>query len=51
MIWNVIIGAILALLCGTTTIEKLIIFYGYAILMAVMEVVETLKKSKEDETV
>lgn len=51
MIWNVIIGAILALLCGTTTIDKLIIFYGYAILMAVMEVVETLKKSKEDETV
>lgn len=51
MIWNVIIGAILALLCGTTTAEKLLIFFGYAILMAVMEVVETLKKSKEDETV
>lgn len=46
MIWSVIIGAILALLCGTTTVEKLIIFFGYAILMAVMEVVETLKKKQ-----
>lgn len=47
MIWNVIIGAILALLYGTTTAEKLIIFFGYAILMAVMEVVETLKKDDD----
>lgn len=51
MIWNIIIGAILAQLCGATTIEKLLIFFGYAILMSVVDVVEFLKKSKEDETI
>lgn len=51
MIWNVIIGAILALLCGTTTVEKLIIFFGYAVLMAVTDMVEILRKRKKDETV
>lgn len=51
MIWNVIIGAILALLCGATTVEKLLIFYGYAILMAVVDMVEIMKKSKKDETI
>lgn len=51
MISNIVIGAILALLCGSTTVEKLIIFFGYAILMFVVDGVEILKKSKEDEPV
>lgn len=51
MIWNVIVGAILALLCGTTTVEKLLIFFGYAILMAVVDIVEVLKKRNEDEKI
>lgn len=48
MIWTYILGTIIAILCGNSTVERLLIFFGFSILVGVWEIIEILKPKSND---
>lgn len=49
MIWTMILGVVIAQLCGGSTVERLLVFFGYTVVVGVWDIIEILKKRGKDE--
>lgn len=43
MIWTYILGTITAILCGNSTVERLLIFFGFSITVGIWDIIDILK--------